>query len=215
MTTEGKPIRIGTWNVEYAHNVRNLDRLKLLMSHDADVWVLTETHGSLDLSETHTAYRSNARPIVSNVDADSTWVTIWSKFPLCKRIDVPDSRRQVAALFDTPAGRLAVAGVVLPWHCDRGDVPVEPSPANWFEHRRVLKNEIPTLIANLSAESDWHRVIAGDFNTDLSPPYTKYSYGPGIESRGDWHKLLEQEKLVCHTMHLPYPDPPPPRVNMT
>ena len=50
----GRYIRIGTWNVEYAINARNADRLAMLREHPADIWILTETHSSLDLSATHT-----------------------------------------------------------------------------------------------------------------------------------------------------------------
>lgn len=206
--TAARIIRIGTWNVEYAHNARNPDRMKMLMTHPADIWVLTETHNSLKLPEPYSSYPSHPRPIVRNVDTDSTWVTIWSRFELCKRIDVPDPLRQVAAVFNTPVGRVAVAGVVLPWHCDKGDKVVDPSPTNWSEHKRVLRDEIPILLERLSSEEDCHRVLAGDFNTDLAPPYTPYGYGPGQAGRNGWHTTLKLVGLVCHTMNEPYPDPP-------
>lgn len=207
-TTERGAIKIGTWNVEYAKARRNPDRLKLLNDHDADIWILTETHCSLDLSQTHTAYPSAPRPLVSKVDADSTWVTIWSRFKQLKPIAVPDPLRQVAALFETPIGRLAVAGVVLPWHSDIGDKPKTPTPTNWSEHNRVLAEEMPRLIQNLAAEENCHRVIAGDFNTDFGPQTKKYGYGPGHAGRAEWLRVLEQYHLKCHTQDTAYPLPP-------
>ena len=197
-------IRIGTWNVEYAKNKRNHDRLKLLRHHEADIWILTETHRSLDLSSLDPPFSdfpSKPRPIVSNVDEHSTWVTLWSRFKKLADIEVPDPRRQVATLFETPVGQVAVAGVVLPWHSDEGDAVMNPAPANWSEHKRVLKDEIPVILKNLSAAGNGYHVIAGDFNTDLAPPY---SYGPSGDSRSEWLRLLHEHHLDCHTMHEPY-----------
>ncbi len=212
MATKEVVVRIGDWYVEYAKNKRNPDRLRFLRDNPADIWVLTETHQSLDLSTTHTPYLSTPRPPVRHVDSESTWVTIWSRFNLHRRLDVPDPCRQVAAILATPIGKLAIAGVVIPWHCDRGDrntvEPIEPLPCNWSEHTRVLKNEIPTLFDTLSNEEDCHIAFAGDLNTDLSPPYSRNSYGPSIAGRQMWHEHFKQRNLVCHTKDLCYPDPP-------
>lgn len=112
-------MRIGTWNVEGGVGSRNPDRLAILRERDAAVWVLTETHLALDLSETHVRVSSEPRP---GAHDGSSWVTIWSQFPLVRTLPVPDPRRMIAAVFDTRTGALAVAGVVLPWHSDRGDV---------------------------------------------------------------------------------------------
>lgn len=198
-------IRIGTWNVEYAHNARNVDRLAMLTAHPADIWILTETHTSLDLSPTHSPHLSDPRPIVRNVDAGSTWVTIWSRFELIERIEVPDSRRQVAAIFDTPAGRLAVAGVVLPWHSDMGDKTREPPPQEWDEHRRMVRDEFPKLLENLYAVKDCRHAIAGDFNTVLAEP----GYGDGPGGIDALNALLVSKGLATHTAHIPYLQRPP------
>ena len=42
-------IRIGTWNVAQASNVRNPQRFALIRAADADIWVLTETQDELGL----------------------------------------------------------------------------------------------------------------------------------------------------------------------
>jgi hypothetical protein len=48
----GKYIRIGTWNVEYANNARNADRLAMLREHPADIWLrLPLKSGVLSLVE--------------------------------------------------------------------------------------------------------------------------------------------------------------------
>jgi hypothetical protein len=201
-------MRIGTWNVEYGFGTRNPDRLELLRTHPADVWVLTETHPDLDLSATHVPVCSDQRPILGKVKNGSAWVTIWSRFPLLRPLSVPDRLRMVAALFDTPGGPLAVAGVVLPWHSDKGDQPAEQPPGNWSEHQRVLREQLPLLLRGLREQAPGaHRVLAGDFNTDLAPPH---SYGIAAGRRA-LTGLLTEAVLVCHTANVFYPGPSPPR----
>lgn len=208
-------MRIGTWNVEYGKSSRNPDRLALLKAQKADIWVLTETHSDINLSETHFPVCSDPRPILGNrkVDGKSTWVTIWSRFELIRRIDgLPDKRRMVAAIFDAPTGPLAVAGVVLPWHSDRGDEPSDPAPRNWDELRRVLRDELPRLFATMRQEAgDCRCVLAGDFNSVLAQPYPYSNPYPPNTLRMELRKLLHDEKLVCHTADTPYPLPSLPR----
>ena len=198
-------MRVGTWNVEYGVRGRNPDRRAILMAHDADVWVLTETNSALDLSSRLLPVSSEPRYLP---DEGARWVTIWSRFPLLRCLAVPDPRRMVAAVLDTPAGPLAVAGVVLPWHSDVGDAPVDPPPRNWQEHRRVLRDEVPRLLRGLRIDApDARRVVAGDFNTDLAAPH---SYGL-VSERRELARLLAEESLCCHIATVLYPPPSPPR----
>jgi hypothetical protein len=209
---EDEFIRIGTWNVEWANGVRNPNRLAVLMSHPADIWILTETNRRLDLTATHPFSVCSDTGLdfrgVPKIDEGSTWVTIWSRLEFRGRIKVPDPRRQVAAYFESPKGRFAVAGVVMPWHSDPGEPPKVPAPRNWEEHMRVLEKELPTLLETLLAQIGCRRVLAGDFNTDLAPPPYTYGYGPGRAGRDAWDALLMSAGLVCHTRHVPYLDPP-------
>jgi hypothetical protein len=198
-------MRIGTWNVEGARGRRNPDRLKILRAGKADVWVLTETHPDLDLSDPYSQVSSEPLQLTK---AGFRWVSIWSHFPLVRTLPVPDPRRMVAAVFDTRTGALAVAGVVLPWHSDRGDVASDPPPRNWQEHRRVVRNEVPALLKGLRLGApDARRVVAGDFNTDLARPH---SYGL-IAERRELTRLVAEESLVCHTAGERYPKPSPVR----
>lgn len=109
-------LRMGTWNVEYANPVKNDARLKLLHDANADIWVLTETRDELDLGAPYAAV-SSARRYPDK--ATPRWVTIWSKLPFIQRVSVIDTSRTVAAIYETPLGRLLVYGTVLPWHTDR------------------------------------------------------------------------------------------------
>jgi len=212
----GHLMRIGTWNVEYANRTRNPDRLAILTARNADIWVLTETHCDLDLSETHGSICSEQRPSLGNdkVNDGSTWVTIWSRFPLVRKIAVPDTRRMVAAIFDAPDGPMVVAGVVLPWHDDVGDEPAEPRPSQWGEHRRVLRDQMPVLLRTLREElSGSRRVIAGDFNSHQAIPYPLSQPYPHDESlRRHLAALLSNDSFTCHTANEMYPLPLPPRL---
>lgn len=86
-------------------------------------------------------------------------------------LPVMDPTRTVAALVDSPIGPLVVYGTVLPWHCDRGDAPGDPSPRNWEEHHRViplqaaewkrLAEENPGLIAVGAARAAAYRRSRG------------------------------------------------------
>src|SRR4249919_116326 len=105
-------IRIGTWNVERASAAKNPQRLEILRAAKADIWVLTETRDELDLGSEYTALSS-----VSRSTADPPrWVTIWSRFPLPEPVNVRDTSRTVAGIYDTPHGPVLVYGTVLPWH---------------------------------------------------------------------------------------------------
>lgn len=163
-------MRFGTWNVEYAAGVdKNAKRLARLRAESADVWVLTETHDDLHLSESHVPIRTLQRPIGR---AGGRWTTIWSRWPVLQQIDVEDPVRTVAALLDSPAGPLAVYGTVLPWHTDpgSGDVPAK----NWSEQDRVLPIQIAEWHAIRAEFSDVPLVVAGDLNMNLGG---KHYYG--------------------------------------
>lgn len=209
-------MRIGTWNVEYARGSRNPDRRALLMEHKADIWILTETHTDLDLSQTHSeVVCSEKRPGLNNrkVNDGSTWVTIWSKYRKLADIKVRDPRRMVVAAFESPMGPLVVAGVVLPWHSDRGDVPPEPAPRNWAEYLRVLRSDLPSLLKTMRDVPECKGlVIAGDFNSVLADPYPfPYPYPPE-DLRLELLKMLRGEGFSIHTANTLYPKPSTPRM---
>lgn len=206
---------IGTWNVEYAHRSLNSHRLAILTARNAGIWVLTETHSDLDVSDTHCPVVAEARPGFGNakVGPGSTWGTIWSRYRPLWAISVPDHRRMVAAVLDAPGGPVAVAGVVLPWHDDVGDVPADPRTAHWAEHRRVLRDGFPVLLRALRESGAGRRVVAGDFNSHLALPYPlSYPYPPDESLRRGLVELLGRESLVCHTADVEYPKPLPPRL---
>lgn len=109
-------MRIGTWNVEYGQGAdKNRQRVEIIRKNDCDIWILTETDDALDLSNTHIPVVSQPR---DGNQSSARWVAIWSRFPVISPLAVVNEQRSVAALFDTPKGRLIVFGTVLPWHSD-------------------------------------------------------------------------------------------------
>ena len=80
-------MKIGTWNVEYAGEAKNLLRLQRLVQADADIWVLTETHDRLDLAPGYTSVSTPA-----SRKGGGRWVTIWSRFPVLEVVPVCISR---------------------------------------------------------------------------------------------------------------------------
>ena len=158
------PLRIGTWNVEYAHPKRLEALRQRLARHDADIWVLTETHDELAPSSEHHPVHSAPRPKSwRGIREGSRWVTIWSRYPIAPRpIQVGDPERTACALLDLGPGRqLLVYGTVLPWKGDRAKF-------DWSEHHRVISEQSAEWRALAAAHPDTALCVAGDFNTDMT-----------------------------------------------
>lgn len=185
-------IRIGTWNVEYAAGAdKNARRLARLRAESADLWVLTETHDDLDLSHSdYVAISTHQRPTGR---AGGRWATIWSRWPVLQGIDVDDPVRTVAALLDSPVGRLAVYGTVVPWHSDPG--PGDGPARNWSEQDRVLPLQIDDWRAIRAQFGDLPLVVAGDLNMNLGG---KHYYGTARGRKALRQGLAELE-LACAT----------------
>jgi hypothetical protein len=156
-------MRIGTWNVEYAYERRLPALLEVLRSNPADILILTETHDSLMPPGLTNAAHSLPRPRNwPGIRDGSRWVSIWSRFPLLERVDLPDAdkERTVAAMFDAGERKLLVYGTVLPWKGDRGIF-------NWDEHHRVIDQQCDEWRRLRSIHADVELCVAGDFNTDM------------------------------------------------
>ena len=198
-------MRIGTWNVEYAYEKR-LDALHAkLAEHPADIWVLTETHDALVPPGCTFAAHSAPRPKNwSGIRPGSRWVSIWSRYPILRQVDLPeaDKERTVAALLDL--GRdasMLVYGTVLPWKGDR-------EKFDWSEHHRVIAEQCAEWLKLRDLHADAALCIAGDYNTDLGTG-AYYGTKAGIAALKSG---LESCDLYCATAPdvfpkgwLPYP----------
>jgi hypothetical protein len=199
-----RSLRIGTWNVEYAYAKRLHALRDVLTRHDADIWILTETHDDLIPSAEHQPAHSRPRPQnARNIRDGSRWVTIWSRLPILSPvIHVKDQERTVCALLDLGGHRqLLVYGTVLPWKGDRGKF-------DWSEHHRVIPEQCAEWRALADAHPNAALCIAGDYNTDMT---TGGYYGTkaGIAAL---HAGLNDCELYCATTAsllpadlLPYP----------
>jgi hypothetical protein len=184
-------VRIATWNLEYAAGqAKNRQRLDLIASTQADVWILTETHDDIDLSVLgHHSAQSEARPTAR---PGGRWVTIWSRYPILERVDVDDPIRTVAAVLDAPVGRLVVYGTVLPWHTDPGP---DGDARAWSEHHRVIPLQGAEWLRLATDHSDASLCVAGDFNTNLGG----LQYYGTREGRTLLRVALDAAGLACVT----------------
>jgi hypothetical protein len=155
-------LKIGTWNVWYAHQSRLEVLGEILSKNEADIWVLTETHD--DLVPASCAFSTHSEPRPKNwsgIRLGSRWVSIWSKFPM-EQIFIPvsDTKRTVAALVNLGRlGELIVYGTVLPWKDD--EIP------GWSKHHRVIEQQSAEWLALRKRFPNTPLCIAGDFNTDM------------------------------------------------
>lgn len=154
---------MATWNIQWAtpSSDRGPRIAAILDAADSDVIVVTE--GVRELLPAH-GY---------TVDAGGDWgygpqpsrrkVIVWSRFPLTLDFIGAESAtrgRLAVATAETPAGRLRVVGVCIPWrdaHVTTGRRNAQP----WSEHLDYL-NRLEQILPSL--DDGIPTVIAGDFN---------------------------------------------------
>lgn len=183
-------MRIGTWNVEYAAGAdKNRLRFDRLNDEKADIWVLTETHDDLNLSETHRAVSTVQRPTGR---AGGRWTTIWTRWAVREVVAVDDPVRTTAALIDAPSGPLLVYGTVLPWGTDPGPT---GGARGWTEMDRVLPLQLAEWRRLRARYPEAALVVAGDFNVNLGGPH----YYGTERARKVLRAGLEELQLGCAT----------------
>jgi hypothetical protein len=190
-------VKIGTWNVQYARGAeRNNRRAAKLQEHDAEVWVLTETHDDLDLSATHRPIR--ATPRYEN-NPNAYWTTIWSRLPLIETIPIADPCRTVAARLELAHGQdLIVYGTVLPRNGDKGP---NGTGTGWSEFMRVVPMQGREWAHLRRSNPGSMVVVAGDLNHNLGG---KHYYGT-VKGRALLREALAVADLVCVTDHECFP----------
>lgn len=157
-------MRIANWNVNHAREAWRREALQARMHRvNADVWILTETHASLNPGS---EYRWVARSQRSaELPEAESWVNIWSRMPMLDELETADSTFSAGATLKLGDGTpLTVFGTVLPW-CGRA----------WRGHPSA--DAVAFEAALRSQQTDWASVtrdprnavcVAGDFNQDLS-----------------------------------------------
>ena len=157
-------MRIANWNVNHARENGRREAIRRVMdSIGADVWILTETHASL---EPGPDYRCVARSKPSaELPDDESWVSIWSRMPMLDQLKTADSTFSAGTILKLGDGTpLTVFGTVLPW---RGREWGGQPSADAVAFEAALRSQ----------QTDWASAIrnprsavcvAGDFNQDLS-----------------------------------------------
>jgi exonuclease III len=201
-------VRIGTWNVEYAREARRPALEAVLAENPADIWVLTETHDALIPPGCVFAEHSLPRPSEAPaIRPGSRWVSIWSRYPIQRRVDLPSSDRErtVTALIDLGSvGPMLVYGTVLPWKGDR-------TKFDWSEHHRVIAEQSAEWLKLRALYPNAAHCVAGDYNSDLG---TGAFYGTRAGVKGLRDGLAACD-LYCPTAPEWFPAgrPPPPLID--
>ena len=78
-------MRIATWNLErpgLGNDARNQAVLEKIREVNADIWILTETHEVIDLSETH--HGVTTTPSRRKPRSGEACAAIWSRWPILR-----------------------------------------------------------------------------------------------------------------------------------
>lgn len=189
-------IRIATWNVErpkkmgYKAQEKNSVIIQKLNEIKAHIWILTETN---TIIKPEGDYHDAATPHPSHHDDGENRTTIWSCWPVKRRLNTFEATTAVCREIETLAGALLVYGTIITYHGDKG--PTGQSRV-WEEHYKSIENH----------QLDWARLnqegmalcVAGDFNETLKG---RMWYGTK-EGRKLLQEALDRNNLVSITAQL-------------
>jgi endonuclease/exonuclease/phosphatase family metal-dependent hydrolase len=182
-------MKIATWNVGYGVSPwKNTRILEQMVSIDADIWVLTETHDDLrpPTSGSWHQVSTDQRPQdAEDVKDGSRWATIWSRLPVIEHVRPDyDPVRATAGVIDTPLGRLLIFGTVFPWYHDAGRTVAQEIARQSVDWRNLRSSR-----GNVSI------CVAGDLNVNLDGPH----YYGSNESKEAVRKTFDDQGLVALT----------------
>lgn len=186
-------MRVGVWNLEcVAHKDRNPARLDFLRAREVDIWVLTEAHAEVNLSQSH-PYAVHSAPRVRSRNG-MHWVSIWSRFPIVAGIESGDVRTAIA-LLDTSQGQMLVYGTVWPWHSDKGEHPGDQTLANWARQAPVIAQQAAEWSQLKMEWPDAALCVAGDLNMTFGGPGSYASKAGRVEAE----MAMRSHDLICTT----------------
>ena len=87
--------------------------MKKIREVNADIWILTETHEVIDLSETH--HGVTTTPSLRKPRSGESCAAIWSRWPIRRHIDTADSSEAVCVEVEHPSMPLLVYGSISAW----------------------------------------------------------------------------------------------------
>lgn len=155
-------LRVATWNLERVspRSWRKLPAQRAAMARvGADVWVLTETRTGVSPGEGFHPLHCPARDSGHHAD-DERMVSIWSRWPIEPTGLEPRARGAVSGVVESPFGRTAVFGSVIPYANAKGP---DGTSRMWQEHYTEIERLAEEWTA-LAAEMPL--IVAGDFNQD-------------------------------------------------
>lgn len=155
-------MRIATWNLERpdpADSVRNQARMEQIREVGADIWILTETHEVIDLSATHQGVATEPSP--RKPRPGESCATIWSRWPVLRRIPTSEPSEAVCVEISHPDGPVLVYGSIIAYAGYKG--PDGTSPM-WEQHYRYIEWHGRDWL-KLRAQFPNHPLITGgDYN---------------------------------------------------
>lgn len=155
-------MRIATWNLERpdpADVAVNQARMEKICEVDADLWILTETHEVIDLSNTH--YGAATAPSTRKSLPGESCATVWSRWPILRRIDTSDPSEAVCVEVAHPEGPLLVYGSIIAYAGYKGP---DGKSRVWEEHYRFIEwhgDDWKRLRAEFPG---YHLITGGDYN---------------------------------------------------
>jgi len=155
-------MRIATWNLERpdpADVVINQARMDKIREVGADLWILTETHEVIDLSDTH--HGASTTPSARKPMPGEACATVWSRWPILQNITTSDPSEAVCVEVAHPDGPLLVYGSIIAYAGYKGR---DGKSRMWEEHYRFIEWHGRDW-KRLRAEFPGHRIITGgDYN---------------------------------------------------
>ncbi len=155
-------MRIATWNLERpdpGNEVRKRAQIEKIREMGADIWILTETHEVIDLSETH--HGAATTPSLRKPRPGEACAAIWSRWPILRRIDTADSSEALCVEVDHPDQPLLVYGSIIAYAGYKGSDGKSQMKEQHYryigwhaEDWRRLRQEFP----------DHHIITGGDYN---------------------------------------------------
>ena len=176
------PLRVVTWNVEWAtpRSRRTAEILNRLTGYAPEIVCLTETHGELLCREGHAA---RSQPDYGYpITGYRRKVMLWSREPWEQVDDVGiDSMppgRFVSGVTRTSVGTVTVIGVCIPWFGSRTEARRgRERKRRWDDHEQYLVG----LTELLGRGTPERLIVMGDFNRVI---------GPGSRARRDLRVAL-------------------------
>lgn len=155
-------MRVATWNLQRPKpqdEALNQARLRKIVEIDADIWILTETHEAIDLSDSHHGAATSLSP--RKPEPGESCATIWSRWPILRRIPTVDPTEAVCVEVDHPNGPLLIYGSIIAYAGYKGP---DGKSAPWAQHYQYINwhGEDWSRIRKVYSE---HPLIAGgDYN---------------------------------------------------